>query len=147
MSSRWFLGILAAMGLVGSCKSGGQSSDAGMIDLFVMVDSSVNPDGQIALPDLSAYDLSRKPCWDHGHDFLCQYDSDCGLDGPCQYGLCCRGTVDPTTCVCLCNGVACDSSEYGCCAADPGWEFPDGDEVKCRPYDQCGPPGTGAQPQ
>lgn len=138
MKPRWILGTLVAMGLLGACKMGAQPpSDAGVWDtggpdLLRTVDMVMQQD-MTPFPDFGL-------CYGKGTGHQCARDIDCGGYLHCYEGMCCNGEFHEEDCSCRCNGQICNAYEEACCAADPGWELPDGDEVKCRPFEQCGSP-------
>ncbi len=90
--------------------------------------------------DTVAHDLHLANC--SGGVRRCAADDYCRPTQTCQSGFCCSGELDPTSCVCHCNGGApCEPTNQACCEGDPKhWPpLPDVGQLKCRSILDCTP--------
>ena len=72
----------------------------------------------LTLPaDMTTSGLDRGICF-NAPGLACLVDEGCGTLATCQFGTCCSGKVDPTTCKCLCAGVPCPVPG-ACCPGSP----------------------------
>ena len=91
-----------------------------------------------ALPDAAMPPDLEVNCW-RGTSSRCSGDWNCSPPlSTCQLGVCCTGIMDPSTCVCHCNGGPPCFPGWACCYGNTDRKsVTDPEVLKCRNEQDC----------